>query len=136
MYAQDSIDFLRESGIDFGTHQNNGIDIHEFGELIISSGNVLHGGTGNFFVIGFCYVGLVMNKDVKWISFHGSYDFGYLLKLLTCAPLPDSEAQFFELLHDFFPALYDIKYLLKNCRNLQLSGGVSLQKVAEHLEVK
>lgn len=76
-----------------------------------------------------------MNKDVKWISFHGSYDFGYLLKLLTCAPLPDNEAQFFDLLHDFFPALYDIKYLLKNCRNLNLSGGMSLQKVAEHLEV-
>ena len=39
MYAQDSIDFLRQSGIDFETHQDNGIDIHEFGELIISSGS-------------------------------------------------------------------------------------------------
>lgn len=40
MYAQDSIDFLRHSGIDFETHQDYGIDIHEFGELIISSGEI------------------------------------------------------------------------------------------------
>lgn len=74
-----------------------------------------------------------MNKEVKWISFHGSYDFGYLLKLLTCQPLPSSEPQFFELLHDFFPSLYDIKYILQNCPNLDSS--ISLQKVAELLDV-
>ncbi|PFH33350.1 ccr4-associated factor family protein [Besnoitia besnoiti] len=116
MYAQDSIDFLKQSGIDFDKQQKKGIDVQDFGELIMSSG-------------------LVMNEDVKWISFHGCYDFGYLLKLLTCAPLPQSEAQFFELLHDFFPALYDIKYLLRSIHNFNLSGGSSLQKVAEHLQV-
>ncbi|KAF8820454.1 ccr4-associated factor family protein [Cardiosporidium cionae] len=117
MYAQDSIDFLKQSGIDFDQQQKKGISLQDFGELIMSSG-------------------LVMNEDVKWISFHGCYDFGYLLKLLTCAPLPLSEAQFFELLHDFFPALYDIKFLLKNVRNLNINGGQSLQKIADHLNVK
>ncbi|KAF8819865.1 ccr4-associated factor family protein [Cardiosporidium cionae] len=117
MYAQDSIDFLKQSGIDFDQQQKKGISLQDFGELIMSSG-------------------LVMNEDVKWISFHGCYDFGYLLKLLTCAPLPVSEAQFFELLHDFFPALYDIKFLLKNVRNLNINGGQSLQKIADHLNVK
>lgn len=117
MYAQDSIDFLKQSGIDFEKQQREGIDLQDFGELIMSSG-------------------LVMNEDVKWISFHGCYDFGYLLKLLTCAPLPHNEAQFFELLHDFFPALYDIKYLLRNIKNLNLNGGSSLQKIAEHLNVR
>ncbi|EPR62786.1 ccr4-associated factor family protein [Toxoplasma gondii GT1] len=116
MYAQDSIDFLKQSGIDFDKQQKKGIDVQDFGELIMNSG-------------------LVMNEDVKWISFHGCYDFGYLLKLLTCAPLPHSEAQFFELLHDFFPSLYDIKYLLRSIHNFNLSGGCSLQKIAEHLQV-
>lgn len=75
-----------------------------------------------------------MNKDVKWISFHGSYDFGYLLKLLTCQALPASEAQFFDLLRDFFPSLYDIKYILQNCPDLDF--GTSLQNVAQLLDVR
>lgn len=32
--------------------------------------------------------GVVLNDDIKWISFHSGYDFGYLLKVLTCKPLP------------------------------------------------
>ncbi|OXB69676.1 UNVERIFIED_CONTAM: hypothetical protein H355_010761 [Colinus virginianus] len=101
MYAQDSIDFLKQSGVDFAEQESRGIDVEQFGELIMSSG-------------------LVMNEHVKWISFHGCYDFGYLLKLLTCAPLPHSEAQFFELVHLFFPALYDIKFLLRSLPATQL----------------
>ena len=36
--------------------------------------------------------------QVRWITFHSGYDFGYLLRVLTCSPLPASEAEFFELL--------------------------------------
>lgn len=59
------------------------------------------------------------------------YDFGYLLKILTCQPLPASEAEFFELLNLYFPNIFDIKYLMKFCDNLH--GG--LNKLAEMLEV-
>ena len=47
--------------------------------------------------------GLVLNDDVKWVSFHSSYDFGYLLKTLTCKELPMEENEFMELLHTYFP---------------------------------
>ena len=64
MYAQDSIELLQRSGIDFQAHDTRGIDVHNFGELLISSG-------------------LVLMKGITWITFHGGYDFGYLLKVLT-----------------------------------------------------
>ncbi|KAG0304558.1 CCR4-NOT transcription complex subunit 8 [Linnemannia gamsii] len=112
MYAQDSIDLLIKSGINFQKHEDLGIDIHRFGELLISSG-------------------FVLLDDVKWISFHSGYDFGYLLKVLTCSPLPGEEHDFFDLLRTYFPCIYDIKYLMKSCKNLK--GG--LQDLANDLQV-
>ena len=53
--------------------------------------------------------GLVLNDDVKWISFASKYDFGYLLKTLTCAELPMDEQGFIDLLWTFFPCFYDVK---------------------------
>lgn len=113
MYAQDSIDLLSKSGIDFKEHDAKGIDVQEFGELLITSG-------------------LVLNEDVRWISFHSGYDYGYLLKILTCEALPKEEGDFFDMLKTYFPCVYDVKYLMKSCETLK--GG--LQKVAEALELE
>jgi hypothetical protein len=33
-------------------------------------------------------LGVVLMDNVKWLSFHSGYDFGYLLKILTCQNLP------------------------------------------------
>ncbi|KAI9304139.1 ribonuclease H-like domain-containing protein [Cunninghamella echinulata] len=112
MYAQDSIELLTKSGIDFKKHEEYGIDVEHFGELLISSGFVLLDG-------------------VKWISFHSGYDFGYLLKVLTCSAMPADETEFFDLLRTYFPCVYDIKYLMKSCKNLK--GG--LQDIADDLQV-
>ncbi|ORX65850.1 CAF1-domain-containing protein [Linderina pennispora] len=112
MYAQESIDLLTKSGIDFLKNEEYGIDVLHFGELLTDSGMVLF-------------------KEVRWVSFHSGYDFGYLLKLLTCNALPEDEDGFFELLHTFFPGIYDIKYMMRSCRTLK--GG--LQDVADDLEV-
>ncbi|KAJ2789519.1 CCR4-NOT core DEDD RNase subunit [Coemansia guatemalensis] len=112
MFAQESIDLLSNSGIDFRKNEEFGIDAFHFGELLTDSGMVLF-------------------KDVRWISFHSGYDFGYLLKLLTCNALPDDEDGFFEVLHTFFPGIFDIKYMMRSCR--MLKGG--LQDVADDLEV-
>eukprot|EP00897_Mesotaenium_endlicherianum_P005176 jgi/Mesen1/4687/ME000241S03725 len=113
MYAQDSIELLKQSGIDFKANEERGIDSARFGELLMSSG-------------------IVLNENVLWITFHSGYDFGYLLKLLTCQNLPEVEAEFFSLLRLYFPTLYDIKYLMKFCDNLH--GG--LNRLAETLEVE
>jgi CCR4-NOT transcription complex subunit 7/8 len=104
MYAQDSTDLLQKSGIDFQMHERQGIDPFVFGSLLISSG-------------------LVLDDDVKWISFHSGYDFGYLMKIMLCKPLPDDESEFRRLLGIFFSGLYDIKYLMKHVRldNLRLN---------------
>jgi CCR4-NOT transcription complex subunit 7/8 len=109
-YAQDSIDLLTNSGIDFRQHKSRGIDVNDFGELVMTSG-------------------LVLLPEVRWISFHSGYDFGYFLKVLTCNPLPAEEGDFFELLCIFFPNFYDIKHMMKSCKSLK--GG--LQDIADDL---
>ena len=95
LYAADSVQFLQNCGIDFTMHNREGIDATLFGELLMSSG-------------------IVLSDDVRWIAFQGKYDFGYLIKILTCDQLPSSQEQFFDLLHTYFPNIYDIKWLLHN----------------------
>jgi len=94
MYSEVSIEALRQAGVDFPSLERDGIDPFDFGSLLISSG-------------------LVCDEDVRWISFHGGYDFGYLTKLLICDPLPDDEREFDMLMKKWFPSIYDIKYLMK-----------------------
>uniref|UniRef100_A0A6B2LE28 poly(A)-specific ribonuclease n=1 Tax=Arcella intermedia TaxID=1963864 RepID=A0A6B2LE28_9EUKA len=112
MYARESIDLLKTAGIDFKKHNEMGVDVQDFGELLITSG-------------------LVLNEDVKWIAFHSGYDLGYLIKLVTCLPLPKKQSDFFETVKVFFPCIYDVKYMMKSCRNLK--GG--LQDLADDLDV-
>ena len=75
--------------------------------------------------------GLVLNPDIHWVSFHGSYDFGYLLHLLTNSPLPENENDFTDELTIYFPNHYDIRFLVQG--NEKLQGG--LNKLAQYLEI-
>lgn len=113
IYAEDSIELLKASGIDFGKFEEDGIDIQYFGELFMMSG-------------------LVLNDDVRWVSFHSSYDFGYLLKTLTCSELPMDETLFLDLLHTFFPYVYDVKYMMTAVEGMY--GGLS--GLADTLQVE
>ncbi|TVY67500.1 Poly(A) ribonuclease pop2 [Lachnellula suecica] len=94
MYSEISIEALKTAGVDFKRLDKDGIDPFEFGALLISSG-------------------LVCEEDVRWVSFHGGYDFGYLTKVLLRLPLPDDEVEFDKFMKKFFPSIYDIKYLMK-----------------------
>ncbi|KAL9230299.1 hypothetical protein vseg_005671 [Gypsophila vaccaria] len=113
VYASDSIELLKQCGIDFKKNNEVGIDSSRFAELLMSSG-------------------IVLNDCVKWVTFHSGYDFGYLLKLLSCRNMPETQAGFFNLINLYFPIVYDIKHLMKFCNSLH--GG--LNKLAELLEVE
>ncbi len=113
MYAQDSIEMLKSAGIDFAKHQESGVTSAAFGEVLISSG-------------------LVLLPEVRWLTFHGGYDFAYLLKIMTMTSLPASETDFLALLNLYFPALYDIKHIVRTIKSLK--GG--LAEVAEDLNLQ
>eukprot|EP00894_Picocystis_sp_ML_P000587 jgi/Pico_ML_1/51104/g2190.t1 len=51
MYAEDSIELLKESGIDFDELMQRGIEVHRFGELLMTSG-------------------VVLNDEIRWLTFH------------------------------------------------------------------
>ncbi|KAF7682967.1 CCR4-NOT transcription complex subunit 7 [Astathelohania contejeani] len=113
MFSRESIDLLTDASLEFSKHESCGLRIEEFGELLITSG-------------------LVMSRNVVWISFHSSYDFGYLMKVLTCNPLPPNEEGFFKYLNALFPRFYDMKYILMGTKYLKRG----LQEIADDLGVK
>ena len=114
MFAPDSIQLLVGSGINFVELEKKGISHSHFAEIVTMSG-------------------LVLNEDIKWICFHGAYDFAYLIKTLCARELPKNEKEFFWLLEKYFPYIYDLKVLLRNVRSIKGGG---LQKLANYLNVK
>ena len=111
-FSQSSIKLLISSGINFENLKNNGINHKKFFEILKNSG-------------------LVLNPKIYWVSFHGSYDFAYLLNNLMGNSLPKNENEFMNILGAFFPNYYDIKILVKEKYNLQ----GSLNKLADYLNV-
>lgn len=75
--------------------------------------------------------GLLLNEDIFWVSFHGVYDFAYLLKIITGLPLPETEIFFFENMKLYFPHYYDIRYLVRYTENFRCS----LNKLGQELNI-
>ncbi|CAB3403563.1 unnamed protein product [Caenorhabditis bovis] len=117
MFSLESVEMLRQAGIDFNLLQTNGIPTHVFGELLTTSG-------------------MIVDPRITWLTFSSGYDFGYLLKSITLGDLPKEEKQFFAFHRTLFPTSFDIKILLRtpNCASAKLKGG--LQEVADQLDVK
>jgi CCR4-NOT transcription complex subunit 7/8 len=111
-YSKESLQLLSKSGINFEKLKNEGINHKLFAEYFMTSG-------------------LVLNPEVHWISFHGSYDFGYLLKYLLYTKLPKSDLEFTNQLNIYFPNHYDIRILVQGKEKLQ----GSLNKLAVYLDV-
>ena len=103
-FNENSIKLLKKSGIDFDKLKKDGIKKNQFASALMTSG-------------------LVLNPDVYWISYHGSYDFGYLLSILTNETLPKDEEEFIKTLSIYFPNFYDIKMIIKDLD--YLDGGLN-----------
>ena len=114
LYKDESVDMLKKCGIDFDKLKKKGIKHHIFAQYFMVSN-------------------LVLNEDVHWVSFQGSYDFGYLLKLLINRDLPQTEDEFIEELNRYFINYYDIRVIVKYNENLLKKG---LNRLAELLEVR
>jgi CCR4-NOT transcription complex subunit 7/8 len=112
LYFNDSINLLEQSGIDFNRFYQEGIEPDYFGENFISSG-------------------IVLNDNINWITFHGSYDFAYLLKTISNQSLPDEEQGFLDYLSLYFPNYYDVRHLIRNIS--WLKG--SLSKITNDLDI-
>ncbi|KAM3324265.1 hypothetical protein P3S67_005416 [Capsicum chacoense] len=69
--APESINLLRIQGINFERNGISGIKSVDFGKVMMSSGLVCN------------------DSSVKWVTFQGAYDFGYLSKILTGRGLND-----------------------------------------------
>ena len=113
LYKPDSINLLEECGIDFDKLKTRGIKQDIFAEYLMTSN-------------------LVLNPEVYWVSFQGSYDFGYLLKLLINTDLPEREEDFIDLLDTYFINYYDIRMFIKGNDNFYRG----LNNLADQLEVK
>lgn len=98
IFAADSIELLQQAGIDFAAHAEKGIDTECVGGRARTSASRPHvrvlstprapSPAPRVFGELLMSSGLVLCDDIRWISFHAGYDFGYLLKLLTNAALP------------------------------------------------
>lgn len=91
-FNKESITLLEKAGLNFEKHEQQGIPHQVFGEYFFNSG-------------------FVLNDNLKWVAFNSAFDFGYLLKMLTNAPLPATEAEFLKELSLYFPIFYDVKHL-------------------------
>ena len=114
LYKDESMDMLKKCGINFDKLKKKGIKHNIFAQYFMVSN-------------------LVLNPDVHWVSFHGSYDFGYLLKLLINSDLPRTEDEFVNKLNLYFINFYDIRVMVKDNDNLFKK---SLKRLAEMLEVR
>lgn len=68
--------------------------MEDFGELLTTSG-------------------LLVDKNITWLTFHSCFDFGYLIKTIILGELPTDEKEFFRFHRSFFPTSFDIKMLIK-----------------------
>ncbi|OIW18937.1 hypothetical protein TanjilG_25380 [Lupinus angustifolius] len=112
-YAPNSIALLQRQGIDFASNATYGIHSAHFGRLMISSG-------------------LIYSYNVTWVTFHGSYYFGYLVKIITRSTLPTRLEEFLWFVEVMFnDRVYDVKHMMLSCPSLY--GG--LDQVARALNL-
>ena len=113
-FSQESINLLENNGINFEKLKKNGIKPEDFAQKLLLSG-------------------LVLNPNFHWVSYQGSYDFAYLLRILIKDNLPETEEEFMRTLNLYFPSFYDVRMLVRDDENLFYGG---LNKLIANLEIE
>jgi CCR4-NOT transcription complex subunit 7/8 len=73
-----------------------------------------------------------MNEEINWITFHGQYDFSYLLKVILGMNLPPDFMQFENQLRINFPKCFDIKQIISENEDIK---HFSLQKLGNEFGI-
>ncbi|KAG9456499.1 hypothetical protein H6P81_001007 [Aristolochia fimbriata] len=104
---------LEQRGVNFERNKKEGVSCQKFTELMLSSG--------------------LAGKNVHWVTFDGSYDFAYLVKMLTQKRLPENLKDFSSLVGSIFGySVFDTKYMASRLRiNEDLERVATLLDVAE-----
>ncbi|XP_074580810.1 putative CCR4-associated factor 1 homolog 11 [Curcuma longa] len=115
--SPEAIRLLENSGIDMQRHRREGVSSIRCGALLREK------------LFGGC--------SCSFVTFHGAYDVGYLMKMLTGGrPLPETLPEFITTARDFFGGrLYDVKFMARFCHGL-LGGQLGLMKLADLLKVE
>lgn len=80
-----------------------------------------------------------MNDSLHWISYHGSFDYGYFYRLIKLGSLPEYQDQFLDEIWIYFPHNYDMKYMIgkkfekDHDHYDSMQGG--LQRIADNLGI-
>lgn len=112
LFAQESFD---TRGLDLSLHGAQGVEPQAFAELLTSSGLVLNEdvrwityGSTSSLAERPIEDSRGRSGDKPWVNFCGMYDFGHMLQLLTSQPLPNEVRGFQESLDLFFPSRCDV----------------------------
>ena len=104
---------LQDAGINFDNLKQEGIEPLVLGDYLTSSG-------------------LVLNEDARWITFHGAFDYAYLIKILINQKLPDTYDSYKSITSQYFPTTYDTKIIANEADDIK---GTSLQKLGNEFGV-
>ncbi|EZG70666.1 CAF1 family ribonuclease [Gregarina niphandrodes] len=91
--VQETMDTLISQGYDAAKAALHGIEANDFAEAMLTSE-------------------LVTNEDIRWITYHGSYDLGFVYRALTTSQLPETRDEYIRNITEYFPYLYDVKTML------------------------
>ena len=91
----------------------------------------------NFFRMIFTVLQFVMNKHLKWITYHGNNDIAHMIQLVTGYDIPVSNEHFYKLLHAIFPNFLDLRHITVCPRfKNRFIPQHDLQHLANHLGCK
>ncbi|KAI8564335.1 hypothetical protein RHMOL_Rhmol03G0172700 [Rhododendron molle] len=109
------IRLLRSNGINFEKNRLKGVDSRVFAARLKKI--------------------LVNHGVIKWVTFHGLYNLGYLLRMLTQTYTSDSVVEFAKKVGEVLGSVYNVKFMAKYCNGL-MDGLPGLEKLSKILMVE